>query len=406
MTQEPAWQDVPVRPPRNLPGTSVRAPTEQTPAPRTSTPRTLNNHDPHMEKTQICELWEQGCCQRKESCWFAHGPEELRKQPQLPQHKTKWCYAWQKSGTCKHGSRCHFVHYEHELSVAEPLVGGMQPGMPLNTKKKLCHIWVAKGTCARGNTCWFAHGKSELLVMEQPPQTPGLTPVDPADQRDALETFGEEGGTVLEQLMQAVARQKDAHKGWAKDRTSWAELDQSEQQAGAAIGYDAHTWDEGLSPVICQRPWHLLDERERRAAAYLGYSQLSWDAEMAAQEPMPDLPGSGGENLHIVEGVIVDNPSGPTPVLHSSSSSRASSAAGAASLEVALSASHTSLAHKNLTAGRMPLKERMELVMQELGIDPTMSMQEAIKSAFDIMGEPPPSGGLHLKLDTLEKLIG
>ena len=55
---------------------------------------------------------------------------------------------------------------------------------------------------------------------------------------------------------------------------------------------------------------------------------------------------------------------------------------------------------------RLPLRERLERVKQELGIDSAASIAEAIATSFELLDEPQPIGSFHVKLDRLERLIG
>ena len=69
-------------------------------------------------KTEICRKWENGACEYKEKCNFAHGEHELRKPHVSASYKTKKCTQFFSKGFCAYGSRCQFSHEVTELKTA------------------------------------------------------------------------------------------------------------------------------------------------------------------------------------------------------------------------------------------------------------------------------------------------
>ena len=66
-------------------------------------------------KTRRCLFYEQGRCDRGDSCAFAHSDVELRDVPDLK--KTKLCTVWKK-GHCRAGSKCNYAHGNEDLRMS------------------------------------------------------------------------------------------------------------------------------------------------------------------------------------------------------------------------------------------------------------------------------------------------
>ena len=76
--------------------------------------------------------------------------------------KTQLCSAFQETGECAYGAKCHFAHSQDELQDKPDL-----------TATSLCKYFAKKGTCSAGSECKFAHqtveafkaSKSEAAVV-------------------------------------------------------------------------------------------------------------------------------------------------------------------------------------------------------------------------------------------------
>jgi len=66
-----------------------------------------------LEKTQLCKYFMKRRCKRGDGCRFAHGPEQLRRRPDL--HRTELCAGFVSHGSCAYGPRCRFAHSVEEL---------------------------------------------------------------------------------------------------------------------------------------------------------------------------------------------------------------------------------------------------------------------------------------------------
>lgn len=64
------------------------------------------------EVSQKCRYWVMGLlCPFGESCSFAHGMYELREKAHISKkYKTKVCLNFEKTGCCRYGDRCQFLH--------------------------------------------------------------------------------------------------------------------------------------------------------------------------------------------------------------------------------------------------------------------------------------------------------
>ena len=65
------------------------------------------------QKTRLCKFFTMGACTRGSSCAFAHGPEQLRDQPDYS--KTRLCADFVQRGRCSRGQACPFAHGRNEL---------------------------------------------------------------------------------------------------------------------------------------------------------------------------------------------------------------------------------------------------------------------------------------------------
>lgn len=62
-------------------------------------------------KTQLCRHFEKhGYCDRDDTCWFAHGDEELRPLPRQFRNRPIICKNYQRWGVCPYGKQCLFKH--------------------------------------------------------------------------------------------------------------------------------------------------------------------------------------------------------------------------------------------------------------------------------------------------------
>ena len=65
-------------------------------------------------KTELCRKWENGNCEFKDRCMFAHGHHELRSKKIKANYKTKKCTQFFEKGYCVYGYRCQFSHQDTE----------------------------------------------------------------------------------------------------------------------------------------------------------------------------------------------------------------------------------------------------------------------------------------------------
>jgi len=93
------------RPPRLL-----IAPVSSNPSRPLLQPNTRLRYDASL--IQKCRYWTLGLeCPFREQCCFAHGSNELRNKQHLPRnYRTKVCANFQRTGCCKYGERCQFLH--------------------------------------------------------------------------------------------------------------------------------------------------------------------------------------------------------------------------------------------------------------------------------------------------------
>jgi len=151
-------------------------------------------------KRTICRFWQEGRCEKGNTCGFAHGEEEIGnpvlgealpahaqrehayqshvKMPNQTEIKRTICKFWQE-GRCDKGVTCGFAHGEHEIgdpvaesSLAPPtfLAAANQLSTPQNStempihvdvKRTICKFWE-EGRCGKGDSCSFAHGVKQL----------------------------------------------------------------------------------------------------------------------------------------------------------------------------------------------------------------------------------------------------
>ena len=112
-------------------------------------------------------------------------------------------------------------------------------------------------------------------------QTPGTLPPPPAAAAAASASL-----SILptEQILSDAVQMMAVAGASALGRDkAWAEMSMAEHAAAICLGYDAHSWDEGLAPEACMLPWSRLTPLQSKAAAVLGYSQGSWEAELAEE---------------------------------------------------------------------------------------------------------------------------
>lgn len=98
-----------------------------------------------LQKTKLCMYHMRSVCKHGSSCRFAHGEEELIKQPDLS--KTRMCPDM-LAGGCTNPN-CHHAHRLDEIKATN-----------FCYKTTQC-MWYASGRCRNGNQCHFAHGEAD-----------------------------------------------------------------------------------------------------------------------------------------------------------------------------------------------------------------------------------------------------
>ena len=106
-------------------------------------------------KTQLCQLYKRGRCNRHELCRYAHGEEELRQAPDLC--KTALC---PEGNNCK-DENCRFAHHRSELRATNEF-----------QNKDPCKYIIRSGKCALGKSCRYSHSL-DLCVDGQQDQAEG-----------------------------------------------------------------------------------------------------------------------------------------------------------------------------------------------------------------------------------------
>eukprot|EP00930_Biecheleria_cincta_P082484 TRINITY_DN7220_c0_g1_i1.p1 TRINITY_DN7220_c0_g1~~TRINITY_DN7220_c0_g1_i1.p1 ORF type:complete len:246 (+),score=34.51 TRINITY_DN7220_c0_g1_i1:47-784(+) len=66
-----------------------------------------------FKATRLCQFFLEGRCAKGSQCTFAHGREQMRKQPYL--YRTALCKEFSQTGQCTNGNTCTFAHSEGEL---------------------------------------------------------------------------------------------------------------------------------------------------------------------------------------------------------------------------------------------------------------------------------------------------
>lgn len=105
-------------------------------------------------RTQLCPFLKggrPGRCSQGLDCGYAHCDAELRKPPTL--ERTKWCPLLVQGGACNRES-CGYAHGPDELQVAED---------SQTLKTAICAFWSKDpALCLNQDKCRFAHGVEEL----------------------------------------------------------------------------------------------------------------------------------------------------------------------------------------------------------------------------------------------------
>ena len=80
--------------------------------------------NPAKHKTELCKTFsELGYCPYRNKCRFAHGKEELIKQPNRCKVTKTRCKGFWLQGVCKYGVRCQFEHNGSNWEHAAVLSG-------------------------------------------------------------------------------------------------------------------------------------------------------------------------------------------------------------------------------------------------------------------------------------------
>lgn len=98
-----------------------------------------------LQKTKLCLYHLRSVCKHGSSCRFAHGEEEMVKQPDLS--KTRMCPDL-LAGKCTNPN-CQHAHRLDEIKATN-----------FCYKTTQC-MWFATGRCRNGNQCHFAHGEQD-----------------------------------------------------------------------------------------------------------------------------------------------------------------------------------------------------------------------------------------------------
>ena len=86
----------------------------------------------------------------------------------------------------------------------------------------------------------------------------------------------------------------------AKEKSSWATLTDSEQNAAELLGWSMASWNAGQPPQVSQA-WAHLETRQQFAAQVLGYDRFSWDEELGDDNNSNDgteSTDSSGDERH------------------------------------------------------------------------------------------------------------
>jgi len=99
-----------------------------------------------LQKTKLCQFHLRSACKDGSACRFAHGPEELVKQPDLS--KTSMCPDVLAGKQCTQPF-CQYAHSPDEIRATN-----------FCYKTTQC-MWYAMGKCRNGTNCRFAHGEAD-----------------------------------------------------------------------------------------------------------------------------------------------------------------------------------------------------------------------------------------------------
>ncbi|CEL99234.1 unnamed protein product [Vitrella brassicaformis CCMP3155] len=132
-----------------------------------------NRYFTQFHKTRLCRWYDpdttKNRCYWGAACRYAHGPEDLRSQPDL--RKTSLCPHIQRSSTYSRPD-CGNPHCQYAHSLAE------LRATPAFKKKNICKAWLA-GLCENVN-CRWAHGTEEINRGSAPPHHHHPSPPRPS----------------------------------------------------------------------------------------------------------------------------------------------------------------------------------------------------------------------------------
>mmetsp|Transcript_41541 Transcript_41541/g.97438 ORF Transcript_41541/g.97438 Transcript_41541/m.97438 type:complete len:406 (-) Transcript_41541:2564-3781(-) len=100
-------------------------------------------------RTVTCNAYRRGkVCPFEKRCFFAHGPNELRRNPYASAYGHELCPEAKETKSCPHGPTCHFARNFTEYLYH-----------PKRYKTRLCGNFLS-GRCERADTCAFIHNTS------------------------------------------------------------------------------------------------------------------------------------------------------------------------------------------------------------------------------------------------------
>lgn len=95
-------------------------------------------------RTVTCNSYRRGkVCPFEKRCFFAHGPNELRRNPYKDHYSAELCPDAKETKACHHGASCRFSRNFTEYLYH-----------PRRYKTRLCDNFF-KGKCERADTCAF-----------------------------------------------------------------------------------------------------------------------------------------------------------------------------------------------------------------------------------------------------------
>ena len=387
--EDGAWTEV-VRPPRS-------SSKDQNSAAQPFVPhegmrrRYLNLIAEHLEKSGPCELGALGN--------LFPQPAELRNK----KLKDMLCEAddvfslvvFKSSGWAVRLKR---VSHKSALRVAS--AGGRTN--PRLIKTKLCLDWQLKGRCERGGACWFAHGTTELKAAPDCKTTCFMDkeehgkPEAERAERPACEpraashvpTHAEEEGLIAPPNWEEEPRVIDSQAPAAYQKQLWSQLNESEQNAAATLGYDEYYWEHGLTPTTCTFKWKELATDERSAACLLGYCEQSWNDELdkCIVPTVTTLTNASPliEHFHDSKSQTTED----THTEHAGDDVNSSSSTDAAG-----------------TLHRLSCKAKADEIRAELGLSANLPIPAVVKQGFELVGDQLPSGGLVKQVSTLYAIL-